>query len=81
VTAAALLALAMAGCGSASSGTSTGVTGPVFGRVGDLQILRAYLPHPASPSVAAVYPTVSKTGATADKLVPVSFPGAARPCS
>jgi copper(I)-binding protein len=69
----------LAGCGSAaiSTGTTSATSsGPVLARIGALEVERAYLPDPASPSVAAVYLTVRNTGATPDELLAVSSPDA-----
>ena len=37
--------------------------------IGSLQVLDAFLPAPASPSVAAIYLTVKNVGSRADALV------------
>lgn len=61
------LGLVVAGCGGGSGGalqitsTSLGVTGG-HATVGDLSITRAYIPAPATPSLAAAYFTVTNSG-------------------
>ena len=40
--------------------------------LGALTVVRAFLPQPASPDVAAIYLTVKNSGARADELVSVS---------
>ena len=67
----AVLAL-VAACGSGPdtlhiTNESLGVTGG-HGTVGDLTITRAYIPMPATPSLAAAYFTVTNAGPTADRL-------------
>jgi hypothetical protein len=44
----------------------------VQGHIGDLTVLNAFLPQPASPSVAAIYLTVRNSGPDPDALVGVS---------
>jgi putative copper resistance protein D len=67
------LAFAAAACGGGSSeslqvtNTSLDVTGG-HAIVGDLSITRAYIPSPATPSLAAAYFTVTNSGASADRL-------------
>ena len=41
-------------------------------RLGALTVVKAFLPQPASPDVAAIYLTVKNSGARADELVSVS---------
>jgi putative copper resistance protein D len=71
------LAFAATACGGGSSGslqvtnTSLGVTGG-HAEVGDLSITRAYIPSPATPSLAAAYFTVTNSGSSADKLLRVT---------
>lgn len=64
----ALAALMLPACGGRSSASA------VAARVGDIEVLDAYLPDPASPSVAALYLTVRNTGAHADALIGASSP-------
>lgn len=69
------LGLAAAACGGGSGGslqitnTSLDVTGG-HATIGDLSITRAYIPEPATPSLAAAYFTVTDAGA-ADRLVSI----------
>jgi putative copper resistance protein D len=71
------LALAATACGGASSGslqitnTSLSVTGGQAA-VGDLSITHAYIPAPATPSLAAAYFTVTNNGSAADQLLRVT---------
>jgi copper(I)-binding protein len=44
--------------------------------VGDLEVINAFLPMPASPSVAAVYLTVRNSGSSPDVLTEISTPDA-----
>jgi periplasmic copper chaperone A len=65
--------------GTTALGTATAAPGPatsskVVGRVGSLQVLNAFLPDPASPSVAAIYLTVKDGGSRADALVGATSP-------
>jgi len=57
----------LAGCSSAKAASST---------VSHLQITDARTPAPASPDVAVVYLTVNNRGASADRLLSASTPGA-----
>jgi putative copper resistance protein D len=73
----ALAGLALvAACGGGSSGTlqltdqSLDITGG-HATVGDLSITRAYIPDPATPSLAAAYFTVTNSGPAADRLLSV----------
>ncbi|HVW80000.1 MAG TPA: cytochrome c oxidase assembly protein [Mycobacteriales bacterium] len=72
-----VLGFAAAACGGGSGGslqitdTSLGVTGG-HAAAGDLSITHAYIPAPATPSLAAAYFTVTNTGASPDRLLRVS---------
>jgi hypothetical protein len=72
--------LLLAGCGhgkdAAGSKPSPSATMEMGGRgqLGDLQISAAYVPEPASPSVAAAYVTVRNTGPDTDTLIRASTP-------
>ncbi len=50
--------------------------GRASNRVGNLTVVRAFLPQPASPNVASVYLTVRNSGSRADVLVAASTPDA-----
>ncbi|HWA65954.1 MAG TPA: cytochrome c oxidase assembly protein [Mycobacteriales bacterium] len=71
------LVFAAAACGGASSGslqvtdTSLDVTGG-HARVGPLSITHAYIPAPATASLAAAYFTVTNSGSTSDQLLRVT---------
>lgn len=69
-----LLTALASGCGAASS-AGTGPRPPLslvggHARIGHLTITRAYIPDPATPSLAAAYFTVTNSGLT-DRLVSV----------
>jgi putative copper resistance protein D len=70
------IALTATACGGASSGsieitnTSLNITGG-HAEVGDLTITRAYIPAPATPSLAAAYFTVTNSGSSPDQLLRV----------
>ncbi|HEX3900047.1 MAG TPA: cytochrome c oxidase assembly protein [Mycobacteriales bacterium] len=71
------LAFAATACGGSSAGslqitnTSLDVTGG-HAEVGDLSITHAYIPAPATPSLAAAYFTVTNSGPSADQLLRVT---------
>lgn len=64
------LILSAGACGSASPAAR------VLGQVGGMQVTDAYVPAPASPSVAALYLTIRNTGTAPDELVGISTPAA-----
>lgn len=64
------LVLTAGACGSASPAPR------VLGQVGPMQVTQAYVPAPASPSVAALYLTIRNTGTAPDELVGISTPAA-----
>jgi copper(I)-binding protein len=71
---------AAAGCAASSSGvpksTTTAMSMSVTGGhavIGDLTISRAYIPDPATSSIAAAYLTVTNSG-PADRLISISTP-------
>jgi putative copper resistance protein D len=77
-SATAALALLTA-CGGGSdtlhiTNESLGVTGG-HGTVGELTITHAYIPAPATPSLAAAYFTVTNSGATPDRLLSAASTG------
>jgi copper(I)-binding protein len=67
-----VMGVGLAGCGSGRSQP----TATVEGRIGHLEVVDAFLPDPASPSVAAMYLTVRNSGSAADELIGVSSPEA-----
>ncbi|HTU39098.1 MAG TPA: copper chaperone PCu(A)C [Acidimicrobiales bacterium] len=50
---------------------------PVGTQIGSLHVVDAFLPQPASSSVAAIYLTVKNSGSHADELISVSSAAAA----
>lgn len=76
-TAAALIigAASLTACGSdspASTPTPSALPGTARAALGDLMVVNAYVPKPASPDVAAAYFTVVNRGDTKDTLTSVS---------
>jgi periplasmic copper chaperone A len=72
----ALIAVAASACSSSTSSTSAAATsspaasGPrASASVGHIKITDAYIPQPATPSVAAAYFTVTETGSQPDVLL------------
>jgi periplasmic copper chaperone A len=63
--------LALGGVAGASDRGTPERSTPVGTHVGSLSVLDAFLPAPASPSVAAIYLTVKNAGSRADALVGV----------
>jgi copper(I)-binding protein len=63
--------LALGGVAGASDGGAATRSAAVGTHIGSLQVLDAFLPSPASPSVAAIYLTVKNAGSRADALVGV----------
>jgi copper(I)-binding protein len=66
--------LALGGVAGASDRGAPVRSVAVGTRIGSLQVLDAFLPAPASPSVAAIYLTVKNAGSRADTLVGVESP-------
>lgn len=60
---------------AASCGASAAAP-KVLGHVGAIEVTDAYLPAPASPSVASVYLTIHNTGDAPDELVAIATPAA-----
>ena len=70
----ALIAVAASACSSSTPSASTSASTPASGprasaSVGHIKITDAYIPQPATPSVAAAYFTVTETGSQPDVLL------------
>ena len=70
----ALIAVAASACSSSTPSTSTSASTAASGprasaSVGHIKITDAYIPQPATPSVAAAYFTVTETGSQPDVLL------------
>jgi periplasmic copper chaperone A len=70
----AIMALVVAAFSGLSTSAAQAAPASAVGRLGHLEVINAFLPDPASPSVAAVYLTVENTGNQADELVSASSP-------
>jgi copper(I)-binding protein len=69
-----LLGVGLAVLFGATSGATQVSSSKIAARVGPLEVINAFLPNPASPSVAAIYLTVKNTGSRPDELVSASSP-------
>ena len=70
------LGLAATPLDQSAGASQRGTSSKVVGRVGSLEVVNGFLPDPASPSVAAIYLTVTNSGSKADDLIAATSPAA-----